>query len=981
MEGDPNPDRRRRFPRRPAGSTLMVVLAVVFMLLAVVMALHHHESVARRSYTQAEADLRFREARRFALRERMLGTAPPSDLAFTVTTKDITPGSSHEIPKNYADKLFERKDSEWSGIPDLKEDDEAESASHAHRFIEYKPKTTFSSLDVHGKRTYLVVENQVPGYAMYAPKGGIDVERVEGWGNPAFEDQDATALESYSGVPVVLGAKGDVKVGTLTYGEAHSTDGQVTVGAGEGVGYVGPLPLVPYEDPFMAQLQAAKAALDASAATGDKTALLNGNGLTLEGIIDLFFGGGNVESLLGLRQAWKFPMPMIPGFSATVPGVFFEFWFHVPFPPDAGFANSSDPSVTQLQNNAKAIEDATKAMEELKKKVDEAVKNREAAQKAYDENQNAATQMALDSAKAAEQAAIDAYKLASQQLELMSKQSNDLVNSKAATGTAPVPETRAQDPSGSDGLFGWNYSKVIGNMLGLLLDTITGDFANIAKRLSADVRVVHFGPKDNVPFFDFGSTFTARSTMTVPRGRTLRFMGNMEIQGDLWLQRGSVMAVHGNLRLKAPGPVSPTDPYPPSGRLFLEEGATLVVHGNFDCEGSPRFGSVMAGGEPGEIHPLDAAILCDGSVNIPYGIYSGAALDDAVGLALLDNVLVPLMEGVGPNVSKIAGPFHRRKPYFAKYATTFQLTIIPPTIFNPPIPIPTPVPLPKDNMLVIAFRALSLAYTGTLNASLGENFYPRSDWWPFGDGVVPMTTKVSPEQLKDAVKSVADLGENALGGLDNLDDKVKTATQKFIEQAISWAVKQAIQKLVSEIAVAALPGGSIVGQLMNEITKRLGDDEKSLDELFEDFVKDATGSVTSPVKQMLDKLKSVTTLLNPDEYVREHSGVLVYAGQNLTIGNQAKLAAGLFVAGNDILCQAELTIGTLFSRNGSIKARRLLFYPYFNQASLYLPKATPSDWLGRALETSYGSEFDSGKSVQVGPPPVTRKVTAEGWVR
>lgn len=978
MEGDPYLRRRRR----SAGSTLMVVLAVVFMLLAIVMALHHHESVARRSYTQAEADLRFREARRFALRERMLGTAPPSDLAFTVDTKDITPGKSLEIPKNYADKLFERKDSEWSGIPDLKEDDSEDGGkAHNHRFIQYKPKTTFSSLDVHGKRTYLVVENQVPGYALYAPAGNIDVERVEGWGNPAFEDKDAPALESYSGVPVVLGAKGDVKVGTLTYGEAHSTDGKVTIGAGEGVGYKGPLPMVRYEDPFLAQVQSAKVTLDASTTSGDKTALLNGNGLSLDGIIDLFFGGGSVESLLGLRQAWKFPMPMIPGFSATVPGVFFEFWFHVPFPPDAGFGNSTDPSVTQLQNNAKAIEDATKAMQDLKKKVDDAVQQREAAQKAFNDNPNAATQMALDNAKAAEQAAIDAYKLASKALEDMSKQSNDIVNSKAATGTMTTPETRNQDPKGTDGIFGWNYSKVIGNMLGLLLDTITGDFENIAKRLSADVRVVHFGPPDNVPFFDFGSTFTARSTMTVPRGRSLRFRGNMEIQGDLWIQRGAVMAVHGNLKLEAPGPVSPTDPFPPSGRLFLEEGASLVVHGNFECEGSPRFGSVMAGGEPGEIHPITASILCDGSVNIPYGIYSGAALDDAVGLALLDNVLVPLMEGVGPNVSKIVGPFHRRKPYFAKYATTFQLTIIPPTIFNPPIPIPTPVPLPKDNMMVLAFRALTLAYTGILNASLGENFYPRSDWWPFGDGVVPMTTKVSPEELKEAVKSVVNLGENALGGLENLDDKVKNATQKFIEQALIWAAKQVIQKLVSEIAVAALPGGSIVGTLMNEITKKLGEDEKSLDELFDDFVKDAVGSVTSPVKEMLTKLKSITNLLNPDDYVREHSGILVYAGQNLTFGNQAKLAAGLFVAGQDILCQAELTIGTLLSRNGSIKARRLLFYPYFNQASLYVPKSTPSDWLGRALETDYGSEFDSGKSVQVGPPPVTRKVTAEGWMR
>lgn len=988
MEGDPKPDGSGIFLRRnlnfgrPAGSMLTIVMVVVFMLMVIVLALHHHENVARRAYTQAEAELRFRESRRFALRERMLGMAPPSDLAITIKTKDITPGSSLEIPKNYADKIFERKDGEWSGLPDLKEGEE--QGSHAHRFIDYRPSTGLASLDLFGKRTYEMVELQVPGYALYAPAGGVDVQEVEGWGNPAFEDEkEKKTLEAYSGVPVVIGAKGDVKVGKLVYGEAHSTDGKVQIGEGEGVGFVGPLPLRRYEDPLMSQLQSAKASLDAASTSGDKTDLLNGNGLSLDGIVDLFFGGGSVESLLGLRQAWKFPMPMIPGFSATVPGVFFEFWFHVPFPPDGGFTNSDDPSVKQLQDLAKAQEQATKDMEELRKAVDEAVKEREAAQKAYNDNPNAATQFALDQAKAKEEAAIDAYKTASKQLELMSKQSNDIVKSKSSGGIAPIPETRDQDPKASDGIFGWNYSKVIGNMLGLLLDTITGDFENIAKRLSADVRLVHFGPSDQVPVFEFGSTFKTKSTVTVPRGRTLRFRGNMEIQGDLWLQRGSVMAVHGNLQVKAPSPPSPTDQYPPSGRVFLEEGSTLVVHGNFACEGSPRFGSIMAGGEPGEIHPLSAAILCDGSVSIPYGIFSGAALDDVVGLDLLENLLLPLMQTVAPNVAKIAGPFHIRKPYFAKYATTFQLTIIPPTIFNPPIPIPTPVPLPKDNILVVAFRVLSLAYTGTLNASLGENFYTRADWWIFGDGVVPMTTKISPAKFAEALQDlVGALDKSVLDGFSDVDEKVKKAAETFLGKALSWAAKEAIQKLVSEVAVALLPGGgSALSSLMNTLLDQISKEEKGLEELFDDFVKSLTNDVKAPVQKILDRLKALTQLVDPDEYVREHSGILVYAGQNLVIGNQAKLAAGMLVAQQDLQCEAELTIGTLFSRNGSIKARKVLFYPYFNQASLYLPQATPSDWLGRALETDYGTDFDSGKSVQVGPPPVTRKITAEGWVR
>lgn len=973
MEGDSSPhNTRHRGPRRrPAGSALTVVMAVVFMLLAVVLALHHTEKVAGRTLSQAEAELRFREGRKFAIRERALGTPAPNDLAVDLEVKEITPDSSHEIEKQYASKLFEREGGHWTGLPDL----EAEEGAHAHQYVELR-----SDDRVLRQRRYRLVETEIPGYALYAPQGSVEADRVEGWGNPTFEDSEG--VDATSGVPVVIGAQGDVKIGTLTYGEAHSSGGAVDIDNGQGIGFVGPLPLIPYEDPLSQQIQAALASVDASSASGDKTALLNGNPLTLGSMIDLFFGGTpNLDSLIGLRPACSFPIPMIPGFRMLVPGVAFELWFHVPYPPDGGFTNAADPQVAQMQTLAAEQEKAAKALDELAKKLDAASKAREAAEKTYAQDPSAGNQIALDAAKAAEADALEDYEDATKSLEAMAAQTKSIVEGKSSGGMAPVPVTRAQDPAGSDGVFGWNYSTVMGNMLGLLLDTITGDFDNIAKRVSAEVRLVHFGREDNVPHFQFGDTFVTRSTFTVPRGRTMRFQGNMQIQGDLWLQRGSVMAVHGNLQVQAPNAPSAANPYPASGRLFLEEGATLIVHGNFQCQGSPQYGSVMVGGEPGEIHPLTAAILCKGRVDIPYGIFSGSTVDDLLGLELLENAVKDLLETAAPNISKVAGPFHLRRPYFAKYASTFQLTIIPPTLITPPIPIPMPIPMPKENILVFAFRALSLAYTGTLNAALGENLYTHADWWPFGDGVVPMTAKLSDDAISGAVAGALGLlGSDELEEMQKIEDKVKTFAQSFVGDAMNWAIKEGVQKLVKEVAVMLTPGmNMLLDTLVSAIVTEVQGKEKGADELFGDFVTEITNTVAGPMQQVLGNVLTASDFSDPDAYVREHSGALVFAGDSIHIGSQAKLAAGMFVAGNDIDVQADLTIGTLMSRNGDIHTNRVLYYPYFNQASLYLPKSTPSDWMGRAMETRYGEAFDSEAAVQVGPPPVTRRVTAEGW--
>ncbi|MCA9793487.1 MAG: hypothetical protein KC910_16870 [Candidatus Eremiobacteraeota bacterium] len=947
------------------------------------MALHHQQSVARRAYTQAEAELRYREGEQFALREAIgKGAAPSTTVKAAMTS--TTPEAADPIPPAYGQKLFERNPNEWTGLPDLR----TIEAAPGHDYYEVTPKTSDSSLRVWGNRKYDLVLSQIPGYAAYAPNGSVELEQAFAWANPTFEDEGDT-LESYSGIPLFVGAKNDIEVDNFPYGEAHSSAGEVTIEDGQAIGFNGPLPLEHYENDLFSQVQSARDTLEARTASGDKTNLIAGPEVTIGSILDLFFGDSEatLESLLGLHAATDFPLPMIPGFSATVPGVFFQFWFHVPYAPDGsgGYGSSSE-----FESLMASSEQAAKKLNDLKKAVDEAAVARDKAKKKYDQATGSAKDAALAELIEAENKLDDAKDDYDDQIDAikdLQAQGESAVNAMMAAGSSPIPQTRAQDPSGTDGQFGWAYSPVMENMLGLLTDTLTGNFKNIANRLVARVRLVHFGDQDNVPFFDFGSTFTSRASWTVPRGRTLRFTKNMEIQGDLWLQRGSVMSVSGNLRVVAPPGVTPDTPFKPSGRVFLEEGATLIVRGNFECQGSSQFGSMMVGAEPGEVHPITSALMVDGDVTIPYGIYAGAPLDDLVSSLLEDfpafqamahDILYPLISELAPNASKAAGPFHLRKPYFARFATTFQLTIIPPTIFNPPIPIPTPVPLPKKNILVPIAHALSYVYTTSLNLTLGENLYLQSDWWPFGQGGVPMAPKLDP------VKAAAALSSVSFAPISLPDIDFETALANFKDQAIEGLVKyvteEIIQELVEEVAAAVAPAeiGS-VATAIDVVTDNLVDRDNKL-VTAEDFL---TGMLddafSADAKDALDHLTSNIDTIVENNYLREYSGLLVYSGHNINIHNTARLATGMFLAEGDINIGAERTVGTMLSRNGSVKARQLLYYPYFNRASLYLPMATSDNWLERGMELRYGDKLDSGEAVDVGPPPVSFRVSAAGW--
>lgn len=957
-----------------------MVIGTIMVFMTVVIALHHTQIGARTALNHAEAELRFRESRNFALRSHVLGTDVPWGLPMSTHLEDITPEGGVKIEQDYAKHIFAREGGKWSGLPNLK----SENMASAHRYLEVTAEGLGGLSGGLHKGSYKMVESEIPGYAAYAPNGSIRLGETVGWQNPEF-DETAGSTEAYSGVPALLGAKSNIEVTELKYGEAYSKEGEVSIEEGYGLGFNGELPLPAYETDFMTGVQSARAALTGSATSGNKTSLISQR-LGIGDILDIMFGGDfNPESVLSLRQAWKFPTPMIPGASIVVPGIVWEVWLHVPFQPDLGFSSEHDPDLDRLNEIADEQEEAGPLLEQARLKLQAAQAAKDAAQAAYNADPSDDNEDALDEAKDDLQEAQEAFEDIQEFLEDSAEEAAGIADGKLGSGSSPLPETRNEDPEGRDGQWGWNYSKTIGKMADLVTTICSGgDLKDIAASVSEDVRVVHYGPADEVPGFEWdGNKFLSRSTWTVPASRTLRYDGDMEIQGDLWLQRGTVMVVNGNLKVASPvATPSITDAFAPSGRVFFEEGSTLIVSGDFECQGSSHFGSIMVAGEPGEVHPITSALLVEGDVTIPNGTYAAHTIADLIAALELPgteegaNTVRNLLEEQAPLLSKLAGPFHLRNPYFARYATTFQLVTIP----FPPVVAITPVPTPKENLWVFAFRAQTFAYTAALNATLGENLYTQSDWWPFGNGVVPMALNLDLGEALKSAGAAKELLESSELDPAAIEEEVTGFVETLAERTVSWALKEAVAKLTSEAARILAPGGfGPVLDVANAIANEVKEDEDGMDDFYEGFVNDFQTRMGSHGKTLLGELLEDTNVLDANEYLKEYAGLMIH-GRNITIGPDARQVSGMLVAEDSITSEANLTIGTMLARNGSIRSNDFLYYPLFNQASLYVPKELAGDTaIEKATVREYGAANDSGVAVQVGPPPVTHHITEGGW--
>lgn len=965
------------------GNVMAMVLATIFVLTTIVVSFHHQQTVARASLTRSEAELRFRESKNFALREHFLGESSPWGLAIGVELEDRTPESTKLIEKDYAQNLFQRDSGTWSGLPDLR----AEGTAHSHRYLTVEA-SGFGGLSSGVKKgAYKVVETDIPGYAAYAPNGSIRTGDVLGWQNPDHQ-QDDGSTHAYSGVPAVLAAQGDITVEELAYGEAHSQNGDIAIEDGRGIGFTGALPLTNYHATLSSELHNARSTLSGSTSTGNKTRLINEH-TTLADILSIMFGGNfNPERLLSLRQATHFPTPMIPGGSMVVPGVVWEVWLHVPFQPDLGFSSKHDPDLSRLDEIAQENEEAGVLLKKAREKIQETQQALEQAEAAYASHPTEANEEAVEKAQDDHNDALTKFRQIKDFLAESSAEAGAIANGKIGSGISSLPETRREDPRGKDGQWGWNYSETMARMFGLVVSIAKDrNFRDAAASISADVRVVHYGPEDEVPGFEWtGNTFLSRSTWTVPASRTLRFDGDMEIQGDLWLQRGTVMMVNGDVRVAAPNGETPslTDSFRPSGRVFFEEGSTLIVSGDFECEGSPQFGSIMVGGEPGEIHPITSGLFVDGDIRIPNGIYAGHTIPDLIGALGLPgveagtNTVHNLLSEQAPLLSKLAGPFHMRNPYFARYATTFQLVTIP---FPPAIAV-TPIPSPKENLHVFAFRAETFAYTAGLNATLGENLYTQADWWPFGTGVVPMSLNLDLGEALIAAGKVPALLDSAELDPERIETEVRDFVDVLGERSIQWAIDKGLQKLTEEAARILTPGGlGPINDAIQDVVGALENDENAADRFYQEFVRGFESRIGDLGEDLISDLLESANVENADEYLKEYAGLLVH-GRNIFVSEDARQVSGMFVAERDIIIEAELTVGTLVSLDGSIEVGDFLYYPYFNQASLYIPNPTPGTTpLERAVFQAYGESNDSGMAVQVGPPSIVNSVTSGGWER
>jgi hypothetical protein len=948
---------------------LAIVVAILFILVVLVLAMHTSQSKAVRNVTQAEAELQFRQGFEFAVADLLAEAEPkPGWLKVTGDTEML---EESNLPEEYSKTLFSD-----SGLPSLDPKDK----EHPPGFQTSKvvPDTNDAALQVFRGKFQWLVTQQSGGYAVYAPKGKISLQSVAGWSNPTLDDE-REAADAYSGVPVLLACLSDMEVEDLVYGRAYSVEGDIVLGGEGGIGFQGRPPLRAYEEKLRGDLDSLQSEMARSASSGDKTSQIEGDALaTVGSMVSLIFGGNDIPSL-SLQQAMAIPFPMIPGFSATVPGVFYEFWFHMPDPPDfADFDNPGGGDPEADGKEAKRLQDAIDKVKaeiaDLDTKIRQANTEREKdrlrAQKADKEAE----------LRGLEREARDLQ----DRLEDSAAENEDKVRNNVSSDPPDQPTTRREDKDiPNTGIKGWAYARVFGNFFGLLKDTLTGDFENIAKRFYNDVRVVHFGRKDTEPEFRFDNGFFAKATLNVPPGRTFRFNGNCEFEGDLWLQKGSVMHVGGDLTLSDPSGGS-SNPFKPSGRLVMEEGSTLVVDGDLVLEGQSLFGSLWICSQPGTIHPVNTAILASGSVTIPHGSFTSTNLEDAAkwvvskegGLDGVQDVLNVLFQDVAPNLSKIGGPFHTRQPFFASHPATFQLTIVP-TPFGP-IPIPSPIPLPKKNVLVPIFRGFTYAYTPAMNVALGENLYTQADWWGFGEGTVPVLVKIDPVRMARAMTEVN------LGGLNlddiNWEDQLETLMDDVLEGAMQFVVEKIVRAVMEQLAKAAIPGGALLDFIPAEVFDGLGDKDKFLEDIQKAVIDATLGPIITELERWVDDLRDQVEDGLSEGYLREVNGPLIYA-DTISVGedSNSRLMVGMLVAKSNITVESRTFVGSMLCLDGDITAQDVLFTPYFTRASLYKPKPTDSNWLVRAADWEYGKRRDSENAT--GIDTGVKVVRTEGWSR
>ncbi len=986
---------------------LPIVLGTIFILLVLVTALHYQQATSRQKLMRAEARVNFEQGRRFALVGKT-GTNSASEPSSVAVSGSLKTSHASEFEPLVATRLFSD-----DGLPDLSID-EPSTTSETRGFDHYsiEPTTSDLSLRVFGDRTWQTVVRDSAAYAAYAPKGKVTIDEAVAWANPTFKSSTTDAGETYSGQGVVICGQNDVVIDKLLFGYAYSKT-KVEIKEGLGVGFLQDPPLRAYESQLQTALSSAMLTMQGTAMSGDRTNNIAGNVFSKIATLFTFLTGKSEPSFLPtLEEAMGLNLPIIPVFANTIPSVFIEFYFFVPFVSDTADFEATDEG-KDLPNQNEELQKLKDAYEAKKKAADD-------LQTQYDNESDPDKKddlkADLDAARDAEEKALKKWQDATTNVQDNADANANQIKSQIPSKLKDPPTTREEDKSfdKKNGSFGWNYSWIIDSFASLIKGAITGDFGTALDAIAPKVRIVHFGDKDNDAStnFDISTTFsgakdlTSEVTWVVPRARTFRFDGDMTVTGDIWVQKGGVFSVTGNLTLAKPAATTAQDinPFYPKGRLILEEGATLVVGKDFEAVGNRTFGSVLVGSRPGEVHPITSAILCGGNVTLRHGTFAAATLDELAAWVgeetgstfLVDSgtVLTSIFVNVVPNLAKIAGPFHMRRPYFAQYATTFQVTFIPTPVGT--IPVPTPIPLPHRNLYNPVLRGLTYIYTPYLNWTLGENLFTHADWWAFGQGAVPVVPKIDP------VKAALGMQNFNLNGISvtaiDWEEEISSFRDDIIQTVLSYVIQTLLKQLINKVIVkAALPGGSFLGILIDEVLDGVGgalgfdDTVDNLGDLLTQIANRAMEPFKDRLEEVVEQLKDKVYDAVDDGILREVPGLLVYAdsidiGYTSGIKNsfQPMVTAGMFVAKTSFRANVRNVIGTVTVFDGDITIDgRLLYLPYFSRASLFVPPATESDSILRGAEFLYGKAYvdSKGGGTAVDISTGLKQVVAEGWSR
>jgi hypothetical protein len=893
------------------------------------------------------------------------------------------------------------------------------------------------------KREYQTVLSTAFPYAAFAPWGSVQVSgEVSGFANPSFQDTFAQTNPAY---PVRIAAGQDVSVtGAYGLGYAQSAEGKVTLPSGSGAI---PLQGQAFPDPYTQTLhdQVAGSSGLISTFSSDlavKTDFITGSELDPLGLYKLITGKEGLAAIFSVQQACSMPMPIFPNF---IDGEAFDvILIYNPYPADftskgakksLGFIENilTDllQSVLDLEASAveawKAVGQAQDAVWDVAKGIwhditgrrHEAERDFEAAKEHYNQVKQD-LQNALNDLKAA--------------FDEFAKILNEVAD--AVKPTPPVTMEEEEEMA----TFGWAYFGILSRItqdLETFFYTLFGKtgWNELYATLMNETRVVHFVDRNPLGGFTEDGGFTLLATWTVPRGRTLQ-IGNDQnpdytIIGDLWIQRGATLRVQGSLFVEAPSAASEegkdskdedddgkawdyepesgmTSTIIPTGTIYLEPGATLVVDGVLYAEGDSAHGSINICSPAGVTTPLSTAIFCQGDVQLPNGTGSGLTvanmlryIGDTLGYGglkgLVDDFFIPVLIDLPPQLAKLDGPFHARKCWFSEYAVSL---VIIPELAEFGLQGPWPIPLPYKNCWTNIFNPLTEIYQVELNFALGENLFTHSDWWIFGQGVVPVVPKVDPQSYAAATEeafaefSSGDLNPESV--LSTIGTHLDQVIPKFAEAVLKEAIIAVLEDIVESEADA------FEDPCAKQEDGEEQEEEDKLKEQAEDFGKEMVQKFASKMEKMFGTIlseyrdtvaKNVNSGLSAEAgEAKELPGVFLYCGGQLDIGSEIPAkASGFFFAEGDVNIYAGQTFGSVVSRTGSVKVvGDLLYYPYYSRASLWNPQRPDTYGVNTSSVPSYFKEFvdvfqaglyletpENGKPVPVGVGGVVK--LAEGY--